>query len=418
MIPDRRRATDFAAFNLLWGAETLAVLGQQFSVLALPLLAAVSLQASPLQMGLLTACETAPFLLLSLPAGVWINRLPRRRVMIWMNLMRALTLLLVPLAALLGVLRLELLYGVAFLVGSFGAFFYVAYQSVLPDLVPETALADANSRLEASSAGAEVVGPGLAGVVIGVVGGVSAVWVNISTFLVSALLLGRLRGSERPPPAETPPPFVNQLREGLAFVWSHPVIRPLMLCAATLNVAEGLVNAVLVLYLSRTLHLTPAQIGLIYVGGNVGTLLGAVLSERFALRVTLGRAAVLAALFAGIGMAFTPLAGILGTLAVPVLLLSRFLYGFGRLMFFVQHITLRQSQTPPELQGRMHASVRFLAGGVFPLSALLGGGLAQNFGVQTVLVLAGVIGALAWLWVGRSAVSGLNRSNPPSRTRS
>ncbi|WP_424952063.1 MFS transporter [Deinococcus sp.] len=404
MTPDERRATRIPAFNLLWGAETLAVLGQQFSVLALPLLAAVSLKASPVQMGLLAACETAPFLLLSLPAGVLVDRLPKRRVMIWMNLLRALTLLLVPLAALLGVLRLEVLYVVAFLIGSFGAFFYVAYQSMLPDLVPDTALADANSKLEASSAGAEVVGPGLAGAVIGVIGGVAAIWMNIGTFLVSAILLGNLRLSERPTPNTAPRLFVAQLLEGLAFVWSHPIIRPLMLCASTLNVAEGLVNAVLVLYLSRNLHLTPTQIGLIYVGSNIGTLLGAVLSERFALQVTPGRAAVLAALFAGIGMVFTPLAGILGTLAVPVLLLSRSLYGFGRLMFFVQHITLRQSQTPPELQGRMHASVRFLAGGVFPLSALIGGALAQRYGIPAVLLLAALIGASAWLWVARSDV--------------
>ena len=122
--------------------------GQQFSVLALPLLAAVSLKASPLQMGLLVACETAPFLLLSLPAGVLVDRSPRRPLMVSMNLPRALALTLVPVSALLGGLRLELLYTVAFLVGSFSTFFNVAYQSVLPDLVPPVILNDANSRLE------------------------------------------------------------------------------------------------------------------------------------------------------------------------------------------------------------------------------------------------------------------------------
>ena len=404
MKADERRATCFPAFNLLWGAETLAVTGQQFSVLALPLLAAVSLKASPVQMGLLVACETAPFLLFSLPAGVLVDRSPRRPLMVGMNLLRALALILVPISALLGGLRLELLYAVAFLVGSFSAFFNVAYQSVLPDLVTGAALNDANSKLETSRAGAEVLGPGLAGTVIGLVGSAAALWINAGTFLVSALLIGRLPLSERPTPVGKPPPMLGQMREGLAFVWTHPVIRPLMLCAATLNAAQGLLDAVLVLYLSRSLNLAPAWIGLVFVGSNVGSVLGALLSGQVATRIGTGRAAVLAALIAGAGMLLVPLAGVAGAATVPLLMLARFLYGFGNLMFFVQHITLRQSQTPPALQGRMHASVRFLAGGVFPLSALLGGALAQRFGIPAVLLLAGLIGSAAWLWVRRSGL--------------
>ena len=216
MTSEQRRATRIPAFNLLWGAETLAVTGQQFSVLALPLLAAVSLKASPLQMGLLVACETAPFLLLSLPAGVLVDRSPRRPLMVSMNLLRALTL--VPVSALLGGLRLELLYTVAFLVGSFSAFFNVAYQSVVPDLVLPAALNGANSRLETSRAGAEVLGPGLAGSVIGLVGSAAALWINAGTFLISALLIGRLPLSERPTMVGRPPPMLGQMREGLAFV--------------------------------------------------------------------------------------------------------------------------------------------------------------------------------------------------------
>jgi len=375
------------------------VTGQQFSVLALPLLAAVSLKASPLQMGLLVACETAPFLLLSLPAGVLVDRSPRRPLMVSMNLPRALALIFVPVSALLGGLRLELLYTVAFLVGSFSTFFNVAYQSVLPDLVPPVILNDANSRLETSRAGAEVLGPGLAGSVISLVGSAAALWINAGTFLISALLIGRLPLSERPTLVGRPPPMLGQMREGLAFVWSHPVIRPLMLCATTLNAAQGLLDAVLVLYLSLSLNLTPALIGLVFVGSNVGSVLGALLSGQVAAHLGTGRATVLAALLAGAGMLIVPLAGVAGAAAVPLLMLARFLYGFGNLMFFVQHITLRQSQTPPALQGRMHASVRFLAGGEFPLSTLLGGALAQRFGLQTVLLLAGITGSAAWLWV-------------------
>ena len=381
--------------------------GQQFSVLALPLLAAVSLKAGPLQMGLLVACETAPFLLFSLPAGVLVDRSPRRPLMVSMNLLRALTL--VPVSALLGGLRLELLYTVAFLIGSFSAFFNVAYQSVLPDLVPPAALNDANSKLETSRTGAGVLGPGLAGTVIGLIGSAAALWINAGTFLVSALLIGRLPLSERPALVGKPPPMLGQMREGLAFVWSHPVIRPLMLCATTLNAAQGLLDAVLVLYLSLSLNLTPALIGLVFVGSNVGSVLGALLSGRIATHLGTGRATVLAALLAGAGMLLVPLAGVAGTITLPLLMLARFLYGFGNLMFFVQHITLRQLQTPPALQGRMHASVRFLAGSVFPLRALLGGALAQHFGIPAVLLLAGLTGITAWLWVRRSGLRGWRR---------
>jgi MFS family permease len=398
------RATAVPAFRLLWAGETLSVLGQQFSVLALPLLASLTLHASPAQMGLLVACETAPFLLFSLIAGVWVDRFPRRPLLVGMNLLRALVLGLVPLVVWLGGLQLEVLYLAAFLIGTFSIFFNVAYQSVLPAIVPSSALNDANGKMETSRAGAEVIGPGLAGTMIGMIGSVAALWINVGSFLMSALLLSRLRFDEHPVSAAKPPPIAQQMTEGLSFVWRHAQIRPLMLCAATLNAAQGLLDAVLVLYLSRSLHLNPLQIGLIYVGSNVGTVAGAVLSSPLAARLGVARAAVGAALIAGAGMLLVPIAGVAGSLNIAVLLLARFLYAFGDLMFFVQHITLRQSLTPPTLQGRMHASVRFLAGGVFPLAALLGGWTGQRLGIPVVLLLAGGIGSVAWLWVWRAGL--------------
>lgn len=406
-IPETR-ATRVPAFNRLWAAETLSVLGQQVAVLALPLIAAVTLNATPAQMGLLVAIETAPLLLFSLIAGVWIDQRPRRPVLVWTDLLRALALLLVPLAALTGVLRLELLYLVAFVVGTLSVYFNVAYQSLLPDLVPRAALADANGKLETSRAGAEVLGPGLGGALIGLVGAVAGVWVNIATFLASALFLGGLRVPEYLAPPQAPVPLGTQLREGLSYVWSHRLIRPLVLCASTLNFAQGLLDALLVLYLSRDLGLTPIQIGLVYMGGNVGFVLGALLSGRLSAWLGLGRAALLAALLAGLGCLLVPVSSALGTLAIPGLMLARLLFGVGVVVFSVQHVTLRQAITPRELQGRMHASVRFFAGGVVPLGALLGGLIGQQFGVNTALVVAGLVGFGAWLWLWRTGVSGVH----------
>lgn len=404
MTTPETRATRVPAFNRLWAAETLSVLGQQVALLALPLIAAVTLSATPAQMGLLVAVETAPLLLFSLIAGVWIDQRPRRPVLIWTDVLRAAALLLVPLAAVAGVLRLEVLYLVAFLVGTLSVYFNVAYQSLLPDLVPKAALTDANSKLETSRSGAEVLGPGLGGALIGLVGAVAGVWVNIVTFLASALFLSGLRVPEQPTPPQTSGSLDTQLREGLSYVWSHPLIRPLVLCASTLNFAEGLLAALLVLYLSRDLGLSPAQIGLVYMGGNVGFVLGAVLSERAAAWLGLGRAALWAALLAGLGLLLVPVSSTLGGLAIPGLMLARLLYGVGAVVFSVQHVTLRQVITPRELQGRMHASVRFFAGGVVPLGALLGGLIGQRFGVNAALLLAGLVGFSAWLWLWRTGV--------------
>lgn len=398
------RATRVPAFNRLWAAETLSVLGQQVALLALPLIAAVTLNATPAQMGLLVAFETAPLLLLSLVAGVWIDRRPRRPVMVWADVGRAGALLVLPLAALAGALRLELLYAVAFVVGTLSVFFNVAYQALLPDVVPRAALTDANSKLETSRSGAEVLGPGLGGALIGVVGSLAAVWLNILTFAASAVFLGRLRAAEHVAPRQTSGPLLTGLREGLGYVWAHPLIRPLVLCAATLNLAQGLLDAVLVLHLSRDLGLTPAQIGLVYMGGNVGFVLGALLSGRLAARLGPGRAALGAALVAGVGLLLVPVSGALGPLAVPGLILARLLFGFGAVVFSVGHVSLRQAITPRELQGRMHASVRFLAGGVVPLGALIGGLVGQRFGTQAALLAAGVVGFAAPLWLWRTGV--------------
>ena len=167
----------------------------------------------------------------------------------------------------------------------------------------------------------------------------------------------------------------------------------------------------LVLYLSRSLNLTPALIGLVFVGSNVGLVLGALLSGRVAAHLGTGRATVLAALLAGAGILIVPLAGVAGAAAVPLLMLARFLYGFGNLMFFVQHITLRQLQTPPCKAGCTPACAFWPAAGVFLLSTLLRGALAQRFGLQTVLLLAGITGSAAWLWVRRSGLQRVKAVN-------
>ncbi|WP_168733641.1 MFS transporter [Deinococcus sp. Arct2-2] len=404
------RALQSSSFRRLWASETLAVSGQQVSVLALPLLAVTTLQATPAQMGALVALQGLPILLFSLYAGLLVDRVHRVRLMAAVNVARAAAVAGLLVAALLNALSFGLLCVVAFALGALGVIYNVAYQSVVPDLVPQGALADANAKLETSRSGADGVGPGVAGWLLGAAGYTAALGLNAVVYLLSALALFRMPHTRRrAPPSGS---VTGQVREGFSYVLSHPVIRPLMLCAATLNLAKGILDAVLVYYLAKTLSLTPTQIGLVFMGSNAGFLCGALFGERLAQRLGIGRASVLGAALAGLGLLLLPAATGAGALALPLFVVARFIFGFGELMFYVQHITLRQSVTPDHLQGRMHSVIRFLAGGMFPIGALLGGLLGQRFGQTPALLIAGAVGSASALWLLRSAVPALHHRLP------
>lgn len=386
-------------FGIFWLSSTISLFGSQVTLLALPLTAAVGLNASPAQMGLLRAAELAPFLLLGLFAGVWVDRHRRRPILVAAALVRALLLASIPVTAFAGRLTMAQLYVVSLLVGTMAVFGDVAAQAFLPTLVGRDRLIDGNSKLEASAATAQVGGPALAGVLIQLVSPPVAIAADAVSFAVSALLLGTIRHPEARP-VQGPQGAWTGIGEGLSAVLGHPLLRALTLASSTLNFFFNLLLAVLVLYLSRDLALDAATIGVVFASVGIGGLCGAVIARAVVRRIGLGAALVAASVIAGSGGLFVPLAGgVPAGLVLVVLLSGGLLFGGGLLLWNVNVVSLRQALTPDRLQGRVNATARFLSWGSMPLGALLGGVLGEWLGLRSTIAIAAVGMLIPCLWV-------------------
>src|SRR6266571_4222971 len=261
-------------FVRLWAGQTISQFGTQISQLAIPLTAALVLNASPFEMGLLGAFEFAPFLLLSLFAGVWVDRTARRPVLIVADVGRALLLGSIPAAAFLGILHIEQLYVVGLLTGVLTVFFDVAYQSYLPVLVSREHLVEGNSKLEVSNSVAQIAGPGVAGALVQLITAPLAVLVDALSFIASVISLLLIHAPEPAPErhAGSSSSMWSELREGLGVVLDNPLLRSIAGCTGTSNLFGNALQALFVLYLTRDLGLPPAVIGLIYAVAGPGAL--------------------------------------------------------------------------------------------------------------------------------------------------
>nr|WP_221204043.1 MFS transporter [Modestobacter versicolor] len=382
-------------FRHLWAAETVSQVGTQVTMLALPVVAVTLLDATPWQMGVLTALETAAFLLIGLPAGAWVDRWRRKRVLVVADLVRAVVLGTLPLAYLLDVLTLGQLFVVAAVTGTATVFFDVAYQSYLPALVDRDQLVDGNGKLEASRAVAQVAGPGLTGVLLRLVGAPVLVLVDAASFLLSALFLGSIRQPDTVPDRADRRPLRTEIGEGLSFVVRHPLLRRIVACTGTANLFGSMTNALLVLYVIRELGLSEATLGLVFSVGAVGGLLGAGTAAWYTRRVGEGRAIPLSAVvFAAAGTSL-PLAAV----GAPVvwLVTGWFVLSWSTVVYNVTQVSFRQRLCPPRLLGRMNASVRFIVYGSMPLGGLAGGVLGEWLGVVPALWVAAAGGFAACL---------------------
>jgi MFS family permease len=280
-------------FRKLWAGETVSLFGSEVTELALPLVAVLVLEADAGQMGLLAAARFAPFLLITLPAGVWVDRRRRRPVLIGSNLGRALLVGLVPLLSGLGLLRMGHLYAISFAVGTLTVMFDVAYQSYLPSLVDREQLVEGNSKLQASASAARVGGPGLGGLLVQLVGAPRALLLDAASYVISAASLLAIRNQEPDPPAdrdgEPRAGLRREIGEGLAVTYRNPVLRSMAGLAATYNLFEGAVLALLVLYATRELGLSAGLIGLVVSAGSLGALAGTALTGRLERRLGVGR---------------------------------------------------------------------------------------------------------------------------------
>jgi MFS family permease len=402
-------------FVKLWAGQTISLFGSEISQLAIPLTAALVLNASPAQMGLLAAFEFAPFLLLSLLAGVWVDRLPRRPILIVADIGRAILLGSIPVAAILNTLRIEQLYLVGILSGALTVFFDVADQSYLPVLVNREHLVEGNSKLEMSRSVAQITGPGVAGALVQLVTAPLAVAVDAASFVASVIFLLFIRASEPPPvpQADGPSSIWGELREGLAVVLGSPLLRSIAGCTGTSNLFHNAMFAVYVLYLTRQLGIGPALLGLILAAAGPGALLGAVAAGRVAARFGLGTTIIGSALIGAAASLLVPLATGPTVVLAGTLMLSQFIGGLTNPVYNINQVSLRQAITPDRLQGRMNASMRFLVWGTIPIGALLGGALGEVFGLWPTLLAMSVCGLLAPLWIVFSPVRSL-RVQPAS----
>jgi MFS family permease len=389
-----------ASFRKLWAGQAISSFGSQITFLALPLTAVLVLDATPAQMGILTAVEGLPPLLIGLFVGVWVDHYRRRPVLIMADLGRAVLLGLIPMAHILGMLRIVHLYIVCFLASSLGLFFSVAHRSFLPSLVRRGQLVEANSKLELSNSAAEIVGPGVAGGLVQVVTAPIALAVDAISFLVSALLLGWIRVSEPVPrPTEQQENIWKEIAEGLELVLRNRLLRPIAGCLSTLYLFNGVLEAVFILYVSQELGIGAGLLGLIFAVGSVGFLLGALLPGWVVRRFGWGPGIIIGLLLVGLSDLLVPLVRGSITVSVAVLMTAQFFFGLGLVIFNAGQVSLRQAMTPDQLQGRMNATMSFIAGAVVPLGGLLGGALGETIGLRATLFFAALGEILSVLWL-------------------
>lgn len=394
--------------------------GNEISLIALPLTAVLFLDASPAQMGLLRSAGFAPQLLFGLLAGVWVDRLPRRPLLVGADLGRAALLTLVPLLGAAALLRIELLYAVSFAVGTLTVLYAIALQSFLPSLASGQGgrstpggqggrqIVEANAKLQASGAVARVAGPGLGGALVQAVGAPVAMLLDAASFAVSAACIGAIAGRESPPPRrEGGARVFAEVGEGLRLLFGNRLLWATTAAVATFNLFFNMQQAVLLLALVRDVALAPSVIGLALGAGSAAGLPGAVLAGRTPAQ-RFGLVVIIALLVGGIAGLLVSLSGVLGgAWAVPLLVAGQALNGLSYPVYFVALTSLRQALTPERLQGRATASFATVAWGIQPIGALAGGLLGEAFGLQAVLLASGLGMAAAPLWLVCSPVARL-----------
>ena len=403
---------DFARF---WFSDTVSQFGNQFSTFALPVLAVLSFDATPLDIGIITALAIVPYPVLGLFVGVWADRFRKRRIMVICNLGRMVTLASVPLGYVLGTLSLAQLFGVALVTGIFSVFFDISYQAYLPILVDRGDLVEGNQKLQLSASAAQVAGPGIAGLVYQAIGGAFTVAADSIGYLVSAVALLSVKKDE---PAKVrddlaaAPDFFAEMREGVEVVLGNRFLRMIAGSTATSNLGTNMAGAVLTIFALRTLRFTTTELGLVGSIGAVGFLAGVLVVNRFTMRIGLGRTLALS-IAVPVVFVFYPVA----LLGYPFLVLAAvsFVVGMSIPAYNVNQISLRQAITPDRLQGRMNATMRTIVWGTIPVGSLLGGLLGDSIGVVDTIYVGGAIAGLAAAWIALGPVIGLKKQPEPAQ---
>ena len=371
-------------FGLLWIGESTSGFGSAITTVALPLVAVTTLHASTGMVALLTAASWLPFLLIGLPAGAWVDRWPRRRILLAADLVSAAVLAGVPIAAWTGTLTMNLLLAAALLAGGAKVFFDLAYNAFLPHLLDPEDLLEGTAKLQTSSSAAEIAGPGLGGLLAQVAGAVCGTLVDAVTFLVSAACLLSLRPGPEPRPVRTDRPGVfRQIAEGFGFIRREGFLMAMTTMAAVGNFAMLGLTSLRIVFLVRTEGAAPGTAGLVLGAGSLGGILGAVFATRIVRRFGNARAYLAANLAIAPFILLLPAAG-------PGWRLSLFAAGSfivmtGSTVSNIITATFRGNYVPAHLRGRVTAASRFLVFGTVPLGAATGAALATTLGIHTAI---------------------------------
>jgi MFS family permease len=383
-----------ADFLMLWSGQTISEFGSQISQLAIPWLAAVNLHASPFEFSLLGVLGFLPFILFALPAGVWVDRLARRPILIVGDAARAALFILIPILWATHVLEIWHLLVISFAIGIFTVFFDVAYQSYLPALVDREQLIDGNSKLQLTVSITQVAGPSTSGALIAAITAPYAIFADAISFVASTIFLVRMRHREELPEHTADAPRSKMwpdVKEGLRWVVGHRWLRAIAMCTGTSNFFSSVLFATFLLYAVRVLHLSAFEIGAVFGVGSIGSIIAALTSNRIQRRVGVGPTIVGTSILFSAGGLLYPLAPT--SFPLPFLMLAQASFGFGAVAYNITQVSLRQAITPERLQGRMNAAMRWIVWGTIPLGTLLGGGLATWFTLRTA-VWVGAVGQL------------------------
>lgn len=412
MISDQVRPAEEASGKLLanhdfvklWIGETVSLIGTQITQLALPLVAILTLQASVFDVGLLNAARYAPVVVFSLLAGVWLDRRRRKPTLIACDLACAVLIGLIPLTSVLGVLSIWWLCAIAFLVGVPQVFFDIGSLSYLPRLVQRDQLGDANSKMQISYSVAGIVGPSLAGLLVGILSAPVTLAVDSGSYLVSMLMLLTIR---RPEPAISSAP--TSIRDGLRAVFGSRMLRPLLMQSCAYNfIYNGLVTIFMV-YAIRTLGLSSSELGFVIGAASVAAFVAAVLSNRITTTFGLGRTLMATT----VGSSLAPMLLLIPNGSSPVALLILAVAAAAQaanvVIYNISTVTLRQVVTPNHLLARMNGSYRMVLFGTGPLGAMTGGALGAALGLHEALVITVVALTIPIIWILFSPVFRLER---------
>jgi MFS family permease len=418
-------------FLKLWTSDTISQFGTQFSGYAIPF-TALLLTSDPLAFSILNASAFIGFAVFALFIGVYVDRHRRQRIMTLANIGRGIFLGLIPLAAVTGTLTragMPLLYVVSFMVGLLTVFFDVSYQAILPSLVDRGQLVEGNSKLEWSRSGAQVVGPGLAGLVVQAVYPPLAIAIDATSYMASASVLSRIKQDEIIKPSTAS--VWHDLKEGLAIVLKDKRLRSIAGSTATSNFFSNVIFSILILYLVRQLGYTAAVVGTIFLIGGLGAFGGIALSSKLIKLLGVGRVIIAGMIMGGLGTIPYALANsslsapIFSATGIPVvgsfrldlnaliLMMGGFVTSIGVVVYNINQVSLRQAIVPKSIQGRMNASMRWIVWGTIPAGAIAGGVLAEVFGLREAITIGVIGGIFSFLWVFLSPVRSLKHVPEP-----